>query len=129
MDQLTSKVLLLFAIVLVLGQMLVYGLNLPMSVVAGVTMLTKNVSSMLMIMVNLKIVSSLIPSASQISALALATTIKNLASILFNNFAGVLIDNIGYSPAFLLMAGAMILVLVLVVFFRLPSGTDQKLFS
>ena len=129
MDQLTSKVLLLFAIILVLGQMLVYGLNLPMPVVVGVTMLTKNVSSMLMIMVNLKIVSSLIPSASQISALALAATIKNLASILFNNFAGVLIDNIGYSPAFLLMAGAMILVLVLVVFFRLPSGTDQKLFS
>ncbi|MBF0580274.1 MFS transporter [Erysipelotrichaceae bacterium RD49] len=80
-------------------------------------------------MVNLKIVSSLIPSTNQISALALAATIKNLASILFNNITGALIDTIGYSPAFLLMAVVMALILVMVVFFKLPAGTDQKLFS
>lgn len=51
MDRLTSKVLLMAAMMLTLAQMLTYGLNLPMPMMIVVTMLTKNVASMLMIMV------------------------------------------------------------------------------
>ncbi len=129
MDRLTSKFLLLMAIGISLFQNLVYGLSLPVNVMVGVAMMTKTIGIMLMIMINLKIVSSLGPASSQMRALAFAASINYLASILFNAITGLLVDRCGYAFAFLVLSAALVMAFVLVVFFRLPAGTDQKLFS
>ena len=129
MDRLTSKFLLLMAIGISLSQNLVYGLSLPVNVMVGVAMMTKTIGIMLMIMINLKVVSSLVPASSQMRALAFAASINYLASILFNAITGLLVDRWGYAFAFLVLSAALVMAFVLVVFFRLPAGTDQKLFS
>lgn len=129
MDRMTSRNLSLTAFVMVLIQMLVYGFDMPAAWSIPVTLLTKHTASMLYIMINLKIVSSLIPDSQQITALALAAAVKNLASIVFNNLAGTLIDSNGYPAAFLVMAAVMAFVIVLTFLIRLPAGTDRHLFS
>ena len=43
---------------------------------------------MLFIMINLKIVSTLVPKEHQITALAFVQTLRNLSSIIFQNIAG-----------------------------------------
>lgn len=129
MDKMTSKKLSLIAFSMALIQLACYGLNMPMFLQIVVTLLTKHPAGMLFIMINLKIVSSLVSAKQQITALALAATVKNLASIVLNNVAGNLIDMQGYTATFLIFALILSVGLVLLILFRLPKGTDQKLFS
>ncbi len=129
MDRCTSKKLSLIAFSLAMIQLLIYGLNMPMAAKIGITLMAKHPAGMLVIMINLKIVSSLVSPKQQISALALAATVKNLASIVFNNLAGTMIDMEGYALTFLILAGILAVGMLLLVVFRLPEGTDQHLFS
>lgn len=129
MDRCTSKKLSLIAFSLAMIQLLIYGLSMPMAAKIGITLMAKHPAGMLVIMINLKIVSSLVSPKQQISALALAATVKNLASIVFNNLAGTMIDMEGYALTFLILAGILAVGMLLLVVFRLPKGTDQHLFS
>ncbi|MEY8380395.1 MFS transporter [Ileibacterium valens] len=129
MDRMKNKTLSLAAFGIMLTQMLVYGLPAMLGLKEFVIMLLKTQGSMLFIMVNLKIVHSLVSSGSQITALAIAATVKNLAAIVFNSMAGNMIDALGYSSCFLALAAVMIVAIILLLVFRLPAGTDQKLFS
>ena len=129
MDRMKSRSLSLIAFSIMLFQMLVYGLPGILDLKEIVIMLLKTQGSMLFIMVNLKIVHSLVSASSQITALAIAATVKNLAAIVFNSLAGNMIDIFGYSACFLTLAVVMIVAIILLLCFRLPAGTDQKLFS
>lgn len=129
MDKLTSKTLGLIAFSMIFVQMLAYGLDVNMGSKIVITLLAKHPAGMLFIMINLKIVASLVSPKQQLTALAIVATIKNLSSIFFNDLAGNMIDSFGFSDTFFVMALVMIVTIVLYIVFRLPKGTGQKLFS
>lgn len=129
MDRFSNKFLLSIATVMVCVQCIVYGLDLPMWLTVIVTLLVKHPAGMLFIMINLKVVNTLIDEKHQITALAIVATLKNLVSILFQNAAGQILDVSSYSFLYMICFGCMIISLLFVVFFKIDKGTDQKLFS
>ena len=128
MDKLTNKRLLIIAYSMITIQFLCYALNvwLPLKVI--ITLITKHPSGMLFIMINLKIVSTLVPKEHQITALAFVQTLRNLSSIIFQNIAGQILDISSYQILFALSLIVIVVSFVLVILFKVPSGKDQKLF-
>lgn len=129
MDKLTNKRLLIIAYSMITIQFLCYTLNvwLPLKVI--ITLITKHPSGMLFIMINLKIVSTLVPKEHQITALAFVQTLRNLSSIIFQNIAGQILDISSYQILFALSLIVIVVGFVLVILFKVPSGKDQKLFN
>ena len=129
MDKLTNKRLLIIAYSMITIQFLCYALNvwLPLKVI--ITLITKHPSGMLFIMINLKIVSTLVPKEHQITALAFVQTLRNLSSIIFQNIAGQILDISSYQILFALSLIIIVVGFVLVILFKVPSGKDQKLFN
>lgn len=129
MDKLTNKRLLIIAYSMITIQFLCYALNvwLPLKVI--ITLITKHPSGMLFIMINLKIVSTLVPKEHQITALAFVQTLRNLSSIIFQNIAGQILDISPYQILFALSLIIIVVGFVLVILFKVPSGKDQKLFN
>lgn len=129
MDKLTNKRLLIIAYSMITIQFLCYALNvwLPLKVI--ITLITKHPSGMLFIMINLKIVSTLVPKEHQITALAFVQTLRNLSSIIFQNIAGQILDISSYQILFALSLIVIVVGFVLVILFKVPSGKDQKLFN
>ncbi len=129
MDKISNKVLLSVSMGLVCIQCAVYGFNLPMPFVILTTLLAKHPATMLYIMVNLKVINTLIDEKQQITALALVATLKNLAAIVFQNIAGHILDAAGYSYLFCICFICMLGGLVLLAFFRIDSGNHKRLFG
>lgn len=129
MDKLTNKRLLIIAYSMITIQFLCYALNvwLPLKVI--ITLITKHPSGTLFIMINLKIVSTLVPKEHQITALAFVQTLRNLSSIIFQNIAGQILDISSYQILFALSLIVIVVGFVLVILFKVPSGKDQKLFN
>ena len=129
MDKLTNKRLLIIAYSMITIQFLCYALNvwLPLKVI--ITLITKHPSGMLFIMINLKIVSTLVPKEHQITALAFVQTLRNLSSIIFQNIAGQILDISSYQILFALSLIVIVVGFALVILFKVPSGKDQKLFN
>lgn len=129
MDKLTNKRLLIIAYSMITIQFLCYALNvwLPLKVI--ITLITKHPSGMLFIMINLKIVSTLVPKEHQITALAFVQTLRNLSSIIFQNIAGQILDISSYQILFALSLIVIVVGFVLVILFKVPSGKDQKPFN
>lgn len=129
MDKLTNKRLLIIAYSMITIQFLCYALNvwLPLKVI--ITLITKHPSGMLFIMINLKIVSTLVPKEHQITALAFVQTLRNLSSIIFQNIAGQILDISSYQILFALSLIVIVVGFVIVILFKVPSGKDQKLFN
>ena len=121
MDKLTNKRLLIIAYSMITIQFLCYALNvwLPLKVI--ITLITKHPSGMLFIMINLKIVSTLVPKEHQITALAFVQTLRNLSSIIFQNIAGQILDISSYQILFALSLIVIVVGFVLVILFKVPS--------
>lgn len=129
MDKFKSKQLLYVSVLAVTVQYLVYAINVNLPSMVLVTLVAKHAAGMLYIMVNMKIVSSLIDPRHLLTALALVQTGRNLGSIVFQNIAGAILDRATYSVMCWGLVTVLIVVLISVHFLKLPSGTDQKLFS
>lgn len=129
MDKISNKTLLLVAMGLVCVQCAVYSFNLPMPFIILVTLLAKHPAGMLYIMVNLKVINTLIHEEQQITALALVATLKNLSAILFQNVAGYILDATSYSFLFGVCFICMLGGLLLLAFFKIESGNHKRLFS
>ena len=129
MDKIANKTLLIISISMVCLQCAVYGFNLPLIFILLITFLAKHPSGMLYIMINLKVINTLIDENQQITALALVATLKNLVAIIFQNVAGNILDVTTYSNLYLICFGWMLVALILVIFFKISSGNDKKLFN
>ncbi|WP_308698481.1 MFS transporter [uncultured Thomasclavelia sp.] len=129
MDKIANKTLLIISISMVCLQCAVYGFNLPLIFIVLITFLAKHPSGMLYIMINLKVINTLIGENQQITALALVATLKNLVVIIFQNVAGNMLDVTTYSNLYLICFGWMLVALILVIFFKISSGNDKKLFN
>lgn len=129
MDKIANKRLLYIAYSMIIIQFVCYAINVPMPLQVVITLLTKHPSGMLFIMINLKVVSTLVDAKHQITALALVQTLRNLSSIIFQNIAGMILDISSYQVLFILSTVILIIGFLLVVFFKIPDGNDQKLFN
>lgn len=129
MDKISNKKLLLIAYTMVIIQLSIYGLNLMLPLKIIVTLIAKHPAGMLFIMINLKVVNTLIDEHQQITALAFVQTIRNLTSIIFQNIAGHLLDMTSYSYMFTICLMILLVGFVFVIFFKIESGNDKRLFS
>lgn len=129
MDKIANKTLLIISISMVCLQCAVYGFDLPLIFILLITFLAKHPSGMLYIMINLKVINTLIDENQQITALAYVATLKNLVAIIFQNVADNILDVTTYSNLYLICFGWMLVALILVIFFKISSGNDKKLFN
>jgi len=129
MDRLSNKTLLMIATTMVCVQCGVYGLDMPMWMTVIVTFLVKHPAGMLFIMINLKVVNTLIDEKHQITALAIVATLKNLVSIIFQNAAGYILDMSSYSYLYMICLICMVISLLLVISFKIDRGNEKRLFS
>lgn len=129
MDRLSNKTLLMIATTMVCAQCAVYGLDMPMWMTVIVTFLVKHPAGMLFIMINLKVVNTLIDEKHQMTALAIVATLKNLVSIIFQNAAGYILDISSYSYLYMICLMCMVISLLLVIFFKIDRGNEKRLFS
>lgn len=129
MDKLANKKLLIIAYTMISIQFLCYAFNVWLPLKILVTLLTKHPSGMLFIMINLKIISTLVPKEHQITALAFVQTLRNLSSIVFQNIAGQILDVASYQVLFILSIFVVGIGFILVLLFKVPSGKNQKLFN
>ena len=63
------------------------------------------------------------------SALALVQTCRNLGSIVFQIISGYLIDIYSYDTFYLILCLLSLMTMVIVIFYKIPSGNDQRLFD
>lgn len=129
MNRLTNKQLLVGIFILLIIQFLTYSYIHQSVIVIIVSICTKAVSTMLFIMLNLKIVSTIVDIKHQMSALALVQTCRNLGSIVFQWIAGYLIDFYSYDIFYLILALLSIVGMIICLLYRIPSGNDQHLFD
>ena len=84
---------------------------------------------MLFIMINLKVVNTLVDVKYQITALALVQTCRNLSSVVFQNIGGQILNITSYQNMFLVSLGIILIGLIMVLFFKIPDGNNMKLFN
>ena len=92
MNRLTNKQLLIGIFLLLTIQFFTYSFIKQAMIVIIVSICTKAVSTMLFIMLNLKIVATIVDMKHQMSALALVQTCRNFGSIVFQFVAGYCIS-------------------------------------
>ena len=129
MDKLSNKKLLIIAYTMISIQFLCYAFNVWLPLKVFVTLVTKHPSGMLFIMINLKVVNTLVPQEHQITALAFVQTLRNLSSIIFQNIAGQILDVSSYQVLFALSSIIIAIGFILVFLFKVPSGKDRKIFN
>ncbi len=129
MDKIANKTLLLAIFVLVVVEMVVYGLNLPLPLVIVATFLGRHPPAIINIMANMKVVNTIVDARQQIAGLALVKTCQSFGTIISNNIGGRIADAAGYPAMFLFLLAMICVGLAGVVFFQVPSGNDKKLFS
>src|SRR5699024_5296861 len=110
-------------------QTFVYWLNFwtPLTVLA--TLLFKHPPGMLFIMINLKVVNTLVDEDYQITALAFIQTFRNLSSIIFQNISGQVLNFTTYQNLYLIIFIIMMFVFMIVNSYKIPSGNDKRIFS
>ncbi len=129
MDQMTSKSLTYISFFMALAMVVCCFMPSLTSFQLPVVMLTKHPSGMIFIMLNLKIVTSLLATPQVLSGLAFVAAVKNLVSMMFNSMIGLAIDWAGYEMAFAGLGLCLVIGLGIVFFFKMPKGQNLKLFS
>ena len=117
MDKIANKTLLMGIFVLVVIEMVVYGLNMPLPLVIVATFLGRHPPAIINIMTNMKVVNTMVK------------TCQSFGTIISNNIGGRIADAAGYPAMFLFLLAMIAVGLAGVVFFQVPSGNDKKLFS
>lgn len=127
MDKMANKTLIMIAYGMLMLQFLCYCLNIYMPIKILVTLLTKHPAGMLFIMINLKVVNTLIPE-KQITALALIQTLRSFGSIVFQNIAGYILDSFSYQILFGISLLILLIGFICTIFIKIPSGKNKKVF-
>ena len=129
MDKIANKTLLMGVFILVVIEMVIYGLDMPLPLVIVATFIGRHPPAIINIMTNMKVVNTIVDARQQIAGLALVKTCQSFGTIISNNIGGRIADAAGYPAMFLFLLGLIGVGLAGVVFFQVPSGNDKKLFS
>ena len=90
------------------------------------TFLTKSVTTMAFIMINMKVIATIIDGTHQMSALSIVST---FSSIIFQAIAGYLIDLYSYQFFFGFLFICATVGLVLCMLYKIPSVNEHRLFD
>ena len=128
MDKLSNKTLIVIAYIMMLMQYGIYAFDTTLSLKVIATFIGKHPAGMLLTMINLKVVFTIVDKHQQITALAFIQTMRNLSSIVFTNIGGHLLDATSYTTMYRVCLMILIIGMIIVIFYRIPSGKNTRLF-
>lgn len=129
MDRMKNKTLLTAVFSLLVIQFAVYALVPFAPVQAAAAFLTKSVATMAYIMINLKVIASIVDKRYQMTALAVVAALKSLFTVGFQTVCGYLLDHGTYQRLYLLLLGVSVFGILLILASRIPDGTRERLFE
>ncbi len=121
MDRLSGRALLALNTLLLIVQGAAYSFSGSTVVICLVLILTKSVTTMLAIMVTLKVVMILTGGRYATTALSVIGTVKSLGGVALTNAAGHMADTVGLQQMFAALLGISVLALVLALVIRVPD--------
>ena len=129
MNRLTNKQLLLacFSLLLTEFSVLTFIDNLIVTMI--IIFLTKAVATMSFIMINLKVVASIVDSTKQNTALSIVSSCNSFSSIIFQMIAGYLIDYTSYQIFYFVLLVCSVLGILIVTMTHLPTNKKIRLFN
>ena len=128
MNCFSNKQLLMSVFVLLFVQFFTFSFISSLIIQIIIVFLTKTVATMAFVMINLRIISTIVDNARQNTALSLVSACKSFSSILFQMFAGYLIDFTGYQMFYFVLFICSVIGMVLVFFFKVPTNKELKVF-
>lgn len=129
MNKIGNKQLLMLSFLLLVVQFMTYAYIPNVVIQIIMTFLTKSVTTMAFIMINMKVIATIIDGAHQMSALSIVSTFKSFSSIIFQAIAGYLIDLYSYQFFYGFLFVCAIVGLVLCMLYKIPSGNEHRLFD
>ena len=105
MDRLSGKALMAMALGIIGVQCAFYGLTRSLVVVVAVMVAIKAIASTLYVMITLKMVRNLLGAEITTTGLSVVNSVNNLATILMQNAAGVLVDHSDIHTLYLVLCG------------------------
>ena len=128
MNRFTNKQLLMSVFVLLFLQFFTFSFISSLIIQIIIVFLTKTVATMAFVMINLRIISTIVDNARQHTALSLVSACKSFSSILFQMLAGYLIDFTGYQMFYFVLFICSVVGMILVFFFKVPTNKELKVF-
>ena len=129
MNRFTSKQLLLAVFLSLIAQYAVYAFAPWIAVQIVVTLLLKAASTMVFIMLNLKIISAIVPHAYQMSALMLVSSLsRSLVSAVVQLFGGKVLDDLSFQALYAMLCARAVLGLLVSAMARFPKGENEVTF-
>lgn len=129
MNKIGNKQLLMLSFILLIVQFMTYAYIPNVVIQIIMTFLTKSVTTMAFIMINMKVIATIIDGSHQMSALSIVSTFKSFSSIIFQMIAGYLIDLYSYQFFYGFLFVCAIIGLVLCILYKIPSGNEHRLFD
>lgn len=129
MNTLGNKQLLILTFVLLILQFASYAFVPYVFVQIAMTFLTKSVATMAFIMINMKVIATIVDSHHQMSALSIVSTLKSFVSIAFQAISGYFIDVYSYQFFYGFLFVCAVIGLLLSLVYRIPSGNEHRLFD
>lgn len=128
MNRFSNKQLLMSVFILLCIQFFTFSFLSSLIIQIMIVFLTKTVATMAFVMINLRIISTIVDNDRQNTALSLVSACKSFASIVFQMLAGYLIDFTGYQMFYFVLFICSVIGMVLVFFFKVPTNKDLKVF-
>lgn len=129
MDKWDSKTLMRLFLSAMLIQYAVYAF-VPITIVKIIlTILCKHVMGMIFIMTNLKVIRMIIPKHSQMTALAIVSTVNSISAVALQNVAGVILSVSNYSVFYMLLTVLTLLGIVLLQKLHIVEDKTIRLFN
>mgnify|MGYP004501978513 FL=1 len=128
MNCFSNKQLLMSVFVLLFLQFFTFSFISSLIIQIIIVFLTKTVATMAFVMINLRIISTIVDNARQNTALSLVSACKSFSSILFQMLAGYLIDFTGYQMFYFVLFICSVVGIILVFFFKVPTNKELKVF-
>lgn len=122
MDRYSGKNLFILCFCLFILQFTLYGFLREAFALMTVVILIKAIASTLLMMLILKIVRNIVDTAVTSTAMSVVSSGNALASILFLNIGGAVIDAIGLHTFYLILAGVCIVGLFLCLFLKVDNS-------
>ena len=129
MNKLGNQLLLILTFVLLILQFASYAFVPYVFVQIAMTFLTKSVATMAFIMINMKVIATIVDDYHQMSALSIVSTFKNFISIVFQFIAGYVIDMYSYQFFYGFLFVCAVIGLLLSMVYHIPSGNEHRLFD
>lgn len=129
MNKIGNKQLLMIDFILLVVQFASYAFIPSVIFKIIITVLTKSVATMSFIMINMKVIATIVDNHHQMSALAIVSTFKSFISIAFQAISGYLIDLYSYPFFYNFLLICSFIGLILCIFYKISSGNEHHLFD